>query len=95
MTAKPLDCPPVESGYDSSSGLASASEVGSRRRAAEVSELAKVESLPLTPRGSLPLFSENPPPVLLDSAARLSLATAPEPSSISGALESLTWLSVN
>ena len=58
--------------------------------APEVLVFAKVELEPDTPWGSLPLFSPNLPPARSESAARESEATAPAPSSISGAPEGVT-----
>lgn len=53
---------------------------------------AKVELEPFTPRGSLSRFEANPPPERVDSAARESEATAPAPSLMTGAFESVTWM---
>jgi hypothetical protein len=46
---------------------------------------ANVELDPDTPSGSPSLFEAKPPPERVDSAARLSEATAPAPSRIGGA----------
>lgn len=46
--------------------------------APDVLVLFRVDLSPETPRGAAPRFSEYPPPVLVDSAARESLATGPE-----------------
>jgi hypothetical protein len=46
---------------------------------------ANVEFAPATPSGSPSRFDEKPPPDRVDSAARLSDATAPAPSLIGGA----------
>jgi hypothetical protein len=84
--------PSLRSSFASScASLASASEAGSRRVAPDVFSFAKVELEPLTPCGSLLRFSENPPPALVDSAARESDATAPAPSWMTCALGSLTY----
>lgn len=86
----PASC--LRSSFASScASLASASEAGSRRVAPDVFSFAKVELEPLTPCGSLLRFSENPPPALVDSAARESEATAPAPSWMTCALGSLTY----
>ena len=83
--------PSLRSSFTSSrASLASASEAGSRRVAPDVFSFAKVELEPLTPCGALLRVSENPPPALVDSAARESEATAPAPSWMTCALGSLT-----
>lgn len=51
---------------------------------------ANVELEPFTPRGSLSRFEAKPPPERVLSAARESEATAPAPSLMTGAFESVT-----
>jgi hypothetical protein len=96
VIAVDFDWLPAADGYDSLESSVAALRLsefgaGSRVSAPDMFVLANVELAPEAPRGSLPRFSLNQPPARVDSAARLSDATAPAFSSILGAFASLTW----